>query len=165
MEIIKELFGLEAERLDAYQMAARTIIVFFMALIFVRVAGIRTFGKKSSFDQVTTLILGTLMGNAIFAAKAPFFPLLLASLIFMLLHRLVAWITYRSHKLGNIIKGEPYLLVKEGTLQQNNLKKLFITKEDIEESLRLTGNKPTISNIKISYLERSGNISFVKNND
>src|SRR5580698_3666409 len=123
MEAVNNIFGLEAERLTVYQMGARTIVVFITALLLVRIAGIRTFGKKTTFDQITTLILGTLMGNAIFTATAPFFPLLSASLLFMLLHRFFAWVTFISSKIGKVIKGGPILLIKNGALDKNNMKK------------------------------------------
>src|SRR4051812_12494943 len=114
METIDTIFGLHAEKLETYQMIARGIVVFFAALIFVRVSGIRTLGKQNAFDHLTALILGSIMGRGIVAASQPFFGSLLATLVIMLLHRLIAWITFKSKKTGSILKGEPLLLVKSG---------------------------------------------------
>src|SRR5438046_4625299 len=99
MELLNDLLGLDAEKLEAYQMIFRAIIVFFTTLIFIRIAGIRTLGKQSSFDTLTSLMLGAIMGRAVVTEQS-FFGSILATLVLMLLHRLVAWVTFKSKKAG-----------------------------------------------------------------
>ncbi len=79
MDSIDHLLGLHAEKLEPYQMAVRLIIVFFTALFFIRIADIRTLGSQSTFDKITAIVLGTILGNAVFG-KQPFFGYLLATL-------------------------------------------------------------------------------------
>src|SRR5271154_3168153 len=114
MDFLNEVLGLQDLRLTVLQMCVRAVLVFFIGLIYVRIAGIRTLGKTTSFDQITMLVMGTLLGNAIFAASYPFFPILTASLVIMLLHRFISWVTYVNHNLGKIIKGKPLLIIKNG---------------------------------------------------
>ncbi len=51
MGIITELFG-EGKDLNALQMSCRTVVMFIIALAFFRIAGIKTFGKNSAFDNI-----------------------------------------------------------------------------------------------------------------
>lgn len=161
MEFLDNLLGLNAEVLSGGQMVARATIIFFISLILIRISGIRTLGKQSAFDTLTTLILGSILGRVI-VANQPFFGTLLAALMVMLLHRLLAWMAFRYRKADVIINGETLLLMKNGKKQTKNLSKCHITDEDIMEALRRDVNINSIDQIKAVYLERSGDISIVK---
>jgi uncharacterized membrane protein YcaP (DUF421 family) len=161
MELLNDLLGLDAEKLEPYQMIFRAIIVFFTTLIFIRIAGIRTLGKQSAFDTLTSLMLGAIMGRAVVTEQS-FFGSILATLVLMLLHRLVAWVTFKSKKAGAIIKGRNILLMRGGEKQKKNFAATHITEEDIMEVLRHDLNTTSLDKIKEVYLERSGNISIIK---
>ncbi len=162
MELIENILGIDVEKLQNYQMVDRAIVIFFVAILLVRVSGIRTLGKQNAFDNLTSLMLGAIMGRAVVAAEQPFFGSILATLVIMLLHRLISWITFRSKKSGLIFKGTDILLVKDGQKFQKNLQKTNITDEDILEALRKDLNVSSLDKVKQVTLERSGEISFVK---
>jgi uncharacterized membrane protein YcaP (DUF421 family) len=162
MDWIHDLLGINADKLTAFHMSMRAVFVFITALVYVRVAGIRTFGSQSSFDQITALMLGSVMGRAVVAADQPFFPSLLACLVIMVLHRIIAWISFISRDAGVILKGEPVRLFHRGVFQRKNMKKTHVTEDDIYESLRQTVNLDSLDKINNVYLERSGEISLTK---
>jgi len=159
---INEIFGLDAERLNALQMIARAITTFFVALLLIRISGLRTLGKQTSFDQLTILMLGAIMGRGVVTPSQPFFGAMLAVLVIMLLHRLLAWITFKSKSAGWIFKGEPLLLIKNGRKNMHNLKMCNISEDDLLEALRRDLHLDSLDEIKEAYLERSGEISFIK---
>jgi uncharacterized membrane protein YcaP (DUF421 family) len=162
MEFIENLVGLNVEKLETIQMIIRAIIVFFISLLFVRISGIRVFGRQAAFDQLTALMLGAVMGRVIVSADQPFFGTIIAAFVIMVLHRLVAYITFLSKKTGTLLKGSELVLIKDGKMQYDNMKRATITKEDITEALRQDLNTDTLDQIKTAYLERSGEISFIK---
>lgn len=162
MDVLNELFGLHVETLQMHQMCIRGVIAFFVALLYIRIAGVRSLGTQSAFDQLTSLMLGAIMGRSVVSAQQPFFGSLVAVLVIMLLHRLLAWATYKSHWLGKLFKGEAILLIEEGKPVEVNLKKTHTTKEDIEEAQRLRMLKEGEGHIQKAYLERSGEISVIK---
>ena len=161
MDFWNELLGLNAEYLKGYQMAVRAFILFFASLIMVRISGIRTLGKQTAFDQLTALMLGGIMARTVVTGKS-FFGSLLASLVIMVLHRLMAWISFKNKKLGSILKGKPVLLQENENRQIDNQRKTHITDDDIKEALRTNLNTSDTSKIKEVYLERSGEISIVE---
>jgi uncharacterized membrane protein YcaP (DUF421 family) len=161
VELFNDILGLDAENLQPYQMAFRAVTILFISLLMLRISGIRTLGKQSAFDTLTSLMLGSIMGRAVVANQS-FFGSILATFLLMLLHRLTAWITFRSKKTGSIIKGEGLLLMKDGDWKKENLMKSHITEEDIMEALRHDVNVNSLDKIKEVYLERSGEISIIK---
>lgn len=155
------LVGSDHKQLEIYQMVIRGVIIFFFALFIIRIAGTRTLENKTIFDQIISLILGAILGRAIVTAQS--IPATLAVvLVLLLLHRFIAWITFRSRTAGFVIKGRALLLVKDGELQWKNMRRSHITIHDIEEKLRLIGCRKKIEEIKECYLERSGIISVVE---
>jgi uncharacterized membrane protein YcaP (DUF421 family) len=142
-------------------MAARATVAFAAALALIRVAGIRTLGKQSTFDALTALILGSVVGRAIVDGGQPFFGCLLAALTIVVLHRLLAWITFRSPRAGAILKGRELLLVRDGRRELKTMRRSCITDEDILEALRQKGKTPDIASSHTIHLERSGDISIL----
>ncbi|MDB5283359.1 MAG: hypothetical protein JWO06_2434, partial [Bacteroidota bacterium] len=68
MEAINELFGVNAEKLVLYQMVLRGLVTFFAAIIYIRLAGIRTIGAQNGLNQLTMLIMGAILGRGIVSA-------------------------------------------------------------------------------------------------
>ena len=144
MEAIENLFGLDVQKLETYQMISRAVVIFFISLVLVRISGIRTLGKQNAFIIFTALMLGAIMGRAIVSAEQPFFGSIIATLAIMILHRFISWLTFYNKRSGVILKGKHLLLIKNGERIEKNLKKTNITEEDILESLRRDVNVPSL---------------------
>jgi uncharacterized membrane protein YcaP (DUF421 family) len=156
-------FGLHAESLIAPQMMLRAVIIFFIALVLLRVAGVRTLGRQTSFDQLTVLILGSILGRAVVTGK-DFFGNLVAVLVIVLLHRFISWLTYKSPKMGLLLKGKPLLLFANGSKQEKHMAREYITDEDIRLEMHVNVQSDKMEDISEVYLERSGELSFIKRN-
>ena len=155
-----DLLGLEVKDLEWYQMCTRTIIVFFVALIFIRVSGMRTFGTQSAFDVVVSLTLGAILSRCI-TGHYPFFSCLSAAALLVVLHQVVAFLTYRSNKIRKMTEGEPILLFEEGKKIEKNLSEYSIMESELQQALH-QANVDSYEKVKAIWLEPSGNISVVK---
>jgi len=160
MELIEKIFGVGSD-LTVYQMSARAVAVFFVALILLRVAGGRTFGRKSAFDEVIVIILGAVIGRGIVGAS-PFIPVIAASAAIVILHRLLGWIAIGNHTVGRLIKGEKLLLYSNGASNARNMQRAMISTRDLMESVRIMTNQDTLEDIDEIYIERTGEISVIK---
>lgn len=160
MEWIHTLFG-EGKDLNSLQMSCRAIIAFFITLILIRIAGIRTFGKKSAFDNVIIIMLGSILSRVVVGAS-PFIPTTLACLAFVLVHWLLARISVYNDTVGRWIKGERTSLYTGGRENEENMKKARISHKDLVEGLRLKINTESFEEVKEIFLERNGEISVVK---
>ncbi|MVN76315.1 DUF421 domain-containing protein [Hymenobacter sp. HMF4947] len=162
-DLLDFLFGLHADSrtITAVQLMCRAMVVFFAALALLRLSGPRTFGGNTAFDMVVKIMLGAIMSRAVVAAS-PFGGTLLASLVFVLLHRLLAWASFRSAWVGKLVKGQTYVLAEQGQPKPEQLSRLNLTENDLLESLHENGNLASLDQAERVYLERDGSISVVK---
>ncbi|WP_299825324.1 YetF domain-containing protein [uncultured Pontibacter sp.] len=155
------LFGIGEGTLNWWQMSLRAVGVFFAALAIMRIGSHRIFGKNTAFDIVLGIIYGSILSRAI-TGNAPFWPTLAAALTLVLLHKLLATVAFNTENgFGNIIKGKPQELVKDGEVRWEVMRSNSVTENDLLEAMRNSGHRPEISAIHKAYLERNGDISII----
>jgi uncharacterized membrane protein YcaP (DUF421 family) len=160
MHLIHMLFG-TGKDLNSLQMVCRAIISFLITLLLIRIAGIRTFGKRSAFDNVIVIMLGSIFSRVVVGAS-PFLPTTLACLAFVLVHWLLGWLSVRSDLIGRLVKGEKASLYKNGRINDRNMRRAMVSEKDLEESVRLRINSDNLQEVEEILLERTGDISVVK---
>lgn len=160
-DFMNYLLGLDNSNLEPYQMAARAAVVFFLALTYVRTSGLRMLGRQSAYDSLTALMLGSILGKAVVSHDS-FLGTLLAALVIMILHWLVAWITFNSSIAGSILKGKSILLYQNGKPVAKNLRSVQITETDLQEAVRKKLNVDDMSEVREIYMDRSGELSVIK---
>jgi uncharacterized membrane protein YcaP (DUF421 family) len=153
--------GIETKELTFLNIAARGLIVFVATLIMVRLSSKRSLAEKTAFDAVLLIILASVLARAI-NGSAPFFPTLGTGIVLVLLHRLLSVAAYHSHRFGCLIKGEPAVIVQDGRLDRETMRRNQVSEHDVEEDMRLTAKTDNLSKIKIARVERSGDISFIE---
>ena len=142
-------------------MSFRAVGVFFAALAIMRIGSHRVFGKNTAFDIVLGIIYGSILSRAI-TGNSPFWPTLAAALTLVMLHKLLAMLAFNSKSgFGNLIKGKPQELVKDGEVQWDVMRDNSVTENDLKEALRNSGHKPDIESIQSACLERNGDISII----
>ncbi len=159
MDTIQFLFG-EGEKLNILQMSMRSLIMFIIMLILIRFAGRRAFAKKSSFDNIIVIMLGAVLARGVVGAS-PFWSTVAASVIMIILHRIVAWLSVKNNFVERLVKGNAILLFQKEKIIGKNLTKTGISKKDLHESLRLETKKDSLEDIQDAYLETNGRISFI----
>ena len=160
METIYTLFG-QGKDLDALQMSCRGIVLFFIALILIRVSGRRSFGVRSPLDNIITISLGAVMSRAIVGASA-FVPVVVCCFVIVLLHRLVGWLIANSKAFGRFIEGEKILLFEDGVFLKENMKKALVCQEDLMQGVRKSAMTEDMEKIEKVFMERNGEISAIK---
>jgi uncharacterized membrane protein YcaP (DUF421 family) len=160
MDWIHDLFY-EAGHLNSIQMGIRAILVMIGALLIFRISGQRTFGMHTAIDNIVMIILGGILGRVI-TGGAPFLPGMFATLVIVLLHRLLAWICLYNHDIGNIIKGRKLSLYKNGVLNTKTRKQALLSDADFMEGIRLATGSESLEGVDEVFIERNGRISVVK---
>src|SRR5882724_440448 len=152
--------GLHTDSADLtfLQMTMRAIIVFFWGIFIIRLGDGRLLGRNAGFDMLLVVALGSVLSRGINGQSA-FFPTLGVSGVLVLLHHLLAWLAAYSDRVSRILKGVPRILVSQGHPNQREMHRSKITKDDLEENLRLNGNVGRLANVAEARLERNGNIS------
>ncbi|HET7583485.1 MAG TPA: YetF domain-containing protein [Gemmatimonadaceae bacterium] len=161
-EGIGHLLGLGRDigDLAAWQMALRTIVIYVCALAIVRFGSKRFLSRASAFDVIVAIMLGSIMSSAI-NGSAPFVPTIVAGAVLVGMHWLLAHLAARLDWFGPLVKGHRQLLIRDGEIQEEGLRKSGLSRRDLEQHLRLEHNTTDMSTIERAYMERSGKISVV----
>ncbi|HEY5462894.1 MAG TPA: YetF domain-containing protein [Hanamia sp.] len=160
MEIINNLFG-HGSDLNTLQMSLRAFAIFFIALILIRLTGMRAFGIKSAFDTCIIIMLGAVLSRAVVGAS-PFIPTIIASTFLVVIHKIIAEISVTNQTLSHLVKGRPLSLYKDGILNNKNMRKCSLSYGDVMEEIRLTLNQNTLDGIDEIFMERTGKISMIE---
>jgi uncharacterized membrane protein YcaP (DUF421 family) len=160
---VTELLGLDlqARDLEFSHMAWRAVIVFFFAIFLARLGCRRFLGRNAAFDIMLTVILGSVISRAV-NGQAAFFPTLGVSAVLVLLHRLLAFVAFRSHRISIAAKGRDLVLVRDGRIDWAMMSRAKVTEDDLREGIRTSANLDSLDNIASARLERSGEISVTK---
>ncbi|GAB4017501.1 DUF421 domain-containing protein [Spirosoma migulaei] len=73
----------------------------------------------------------------------------------------INWLGYRSVFFSKIGEPDPVLLIKNGVMQRQNMKKELITASELTGMLREQGVDDLVQ-VRACYIEGSGNISIIK---
>jgi uncharacterized membrane protein YcaP (DUF421 family) len=160
MELLIKIFG-EGKDLNALQMSSRGIVIFFIALILIRISGRRSFGVRTPLDNIITISLGAVMSRAIVGASA-FVPVVVCCFVIVLLHRMFGWLVARSKRFGRFIEGDKIVLFDSGRFFEDNMKKALVCQEDVMQGVRKSALMEDMSKIDKVYMERNGEISSIK---
>ena len=80
----------------------------------------------------------------------------------VVLHRLLAYWSRRSHAFGVLIKGRSDVIVRDGHLDDPVAKRNRLSEHDLLEDLRLNGNVRDIRDVALAVFERNGHVSVVR---
>src|SRR4051794_31598276 len=151
----------KATELTVLNISLRCFVIFVVGLAIVRIGDRRSLAQKTAFDAIFIVLIGSMLSRAI-NGTAPFFTTIVAGVVLMLIHRLLAFGAFRSHWFGKLIKGHPITLIRNGEIDWEKMKKRLVSKHDLDEDLHLDAETEDVSTIKVARLERSGDISFIK---
>jgi uncharacterized membrane protein YcaP (DUF421 family) len=163
MEILIKIFG-EGKDLTVWQMSARAVTVYFIAMALIRISGKRTFAKKTGFDTIIQIIFGAVLSRAIVGAS-PFMATIGACLSLVLLHRVLAWLIIKNKHIEHFFKGDRVELYKNGQINNKNLDKSLMTRDDLMSDVRLKSNLDSYDDVEAIYRENTGELSVVKKKD
>jgi uncharacterized membrane protein YcaP (DUF421 family) len=163
MDAISEFLGFKADPRDLtiLQVSLRAIIIFVVCIVMVRVGHKRFLSKKSALDAVVGFILASMMARAVNGSTA-FVPAIVGGFVIVLLHRFIGWCAMRSHRFGNLVKGTSDILVEDGILHPETLKRNNISENDMLEDFRINGGVSSPDQVKFSCVERNGEVSVVR---
>ncbi|RSK29526.1 DUF421 domain-containing protein [Hymenobacter metallilatus] len=158
-----DLLGLDAttQTLTIGQGCARAVLVFFVAILLLRLAGRRTVAGNSAMELVVKFMFGALLSRVILA-DAPMGLTFAAAAALVLVQRVVAYAVYFSPSLRKLIKGTDSLLVQNGVVNKRELTRASISEEDMQAGVRAAANLDDLQQVQAVRLEHDGNITVVK---
>lgn len=151
----------KASELTLLHISLRSLFIFVIGLALVRIGDRRSLSERTAFDAIFIVLIGSMLSRAI-NGTAPFFTTVAAGIVLMVIHRACAFGACKSHAFGQLLKGKPVMLVRNGKIDHAEMRRSLVSEHDLEEDLRLDAKTEDISTIAFARLERSGDISFIK---
>lgn len=155
------VFATGAADITWWAMSARGAIIFVFAVVLFRLFFVRVFGRFAAFDTTVAILLGSTLSRAM-TGTARFVPSLIAVTVLMALHAVLVWATFRFHGLGRLVKGREIRLVSDGRMLPDAMRRAGISEGDLREALRLGTGQAELADIAAAYMERDGQISFIR---
>jgi len=140
--------------------AARTLVVYLVVLVGVRLAGKRQLGQMTAIDLVLLLLISNAVQNAMTGPDNTLLGGLVAAITLFIAHAIVSFLRLRSPLAHRLIVGEPTMLIQAGEVMPDNLKREQITQDELMESLREHGVND-IEDVDMAVLEVDGTISVI----
>jgi uncharacterized membrane protein YcaP (DUF421 family) len=157
MDAMLWLFG-EGQDLTSWQMAARGVAIFFIALVLIRVSGRRSFGQGNAFDAVMTVMVGAVLSRAV-VGVSPFWPTVCAGAAMALVHRLVGVLSCLWPAFDRLVSGSYRVLVREGQPDPAELRKSLISRQDLVDEVRQQTGREDLGAVERAVMERDGKVT------
>jgi uncharacterized membrane protein YcaP (DUF421 family) len=139
----------------------RGTIVYLVLLILLRVFRKRQAGAVSATDLLVLVIIADASQNALSADyKSITEGMILSGTIIFWSYALDA-LGYKFRLIGRFVHPPPLLLIKEGVVLGQNLRREQLTKEELMSQLREQGVED-VNQVKVAYMEGDGNISVIQ---
>jgi uncharacterized membrane protein YcaP (DUF421 family) len=161
--LLEDLFGLSATSandLSTLQVCIRAVVVYLVLIVYVRVGKKRFLGQATAFDAIIIIVIGSIASRGV-SGTAPFVASMAATLVFILVHWIISYVTRDSSALSFLVKGHDTKLIKNGYLDRNALRHAHMSIDDLAEDLRQHGIEHH-SEVKEARLERNGRLSVIK---
>ncbi len=116
--------------------ALRTVIVYGVLLLGIRLAGKREIGQLTPFDLVVLLLVSNAVQNAMTGPDTSVTGGVVAASTLLLVNAGVAQLRIRSPRVRRFVVGIPVVLVAHGEVQYRNLQRERMTEDDLHQALR-----------------------------
>ncbi|CAN5669483.1 hypothetical protein BH24ACI2_BH24ACI2_13730 [soil metagenome] len=146
--------------LPLWQLVLRTIVIYIVALLLIRVGKRRFMGSYTTFDILLGFIVGSILSRAITGAIR-FIDMIFVISALVGLHSLIAVLSFYSQRFSKIVKNTPRKIVVDGEVLDKEMRKSKIGENDLLQAAREKGKVETLDEIKTAYLERDGNITVI----
>ncbi len=136
----------------------RTILLYLILILVVRLMGKRQIGQMEPAEFVVTMLVANLAAIPMQDGGIPLYSGLIPILTVLGVELVLSGLSLRSVKLRRLLCGKPVILMENGRILQNNLRRTRITLDELTGHLR---EKDVLDLRAVQYaiLETNGNIS------
>ena len=145
------------EVLDVIMRALVSLVVLFFVT---KMLGKKQVSQLSVFDYVIGISIGNFAAEMTTDLQIPYINGVLSVLIFGLVAYLVSYLTMKSIKLRRFFMGTPTMIIQNGKILIDNMRKVKLDINDLLEECRTDGYFD-ISQIEYALMEANGHISIL----
>lgn len=165
LDALRDAFAVRSdpESRSILEVVLRGLLIFGAALVMVRVGDKRFLARKTAFDIILAFVLASTLARAI-NGSAPLLPTIVVGFVLVLIHRFLGYLSYRSSGLGTLIKGSADIVVEDGKIVREGMRRNHFSWNDLLEDLRLNARTEDPGVVKVARIERNGDVSIIFKN-
>ncbi|NRF02669.1 DUF421 domain-containing protein [Bacillus subtilis] len=149
---------------DYLSVAVELVCGLGILFIILKLLGKTQFSQITPFDFISALILGELVGNAVYDHEIKIKEIIFASLLWGVLIYIIEFITQKMKSSRKFLEGEPNIVIRKGELQYKVLKKNKMDINQLQSLLRQAGSF-SIQEVEYAILETNGMVSVLPKSD
>jgi uncharacterized membrane protein YcaP (DUF421 family) len=138
----------------------RTMILYFIVVITMRIMGKRQIGEMQPFELVIAIMVSELASLPMQDTRIPLVHGVIPIITLLFLQTVISMAELKSEAARTIFSGKPSIIIKDGKIDIKQLKYDRFNINDLFEELRLQGYYD-IENIQYAILETSGQLSVI----
>jgi uncharacterized membrane protein YcaP (DUF421 family) len=139
----------------------RAAVIYLFLMVIIRISGHRTLNEMTTFDFVLLLIMGDAAQQGMTGTDYSITNGIIIIITLVLLDILMSFLKQKFYGFEKIIDGLPLILINNGKMQNDIMKKVKIDKTDILESARKLQGLERLEQIKYAILEKDGEITII----
>ena len=140
---------------------ARTFIVYFLLLLFMKILGKRQVGELEISELVSTLLISEIAAVPIENFEIPLVNTAIPLFLIIFLEIILSFTATKCEWFKRFITGKPSILISRGVLDVCELAKTRLSVEELVSELRLKGIG-SIEEVDYAILEQNGQISVIQ---
>lgn len=144
-----------------WEFIARAAIVYAVLLVLVRISGKRTVGEFTPFDLLVVMLLAESTQGALVGGDESVGGSLIVAATLIAMNYAVGFASARSKAVDRVVEGEPVVLLRNGRVLTDALKRNNVPLSDLDESLRRSGITEH-SKVEVAMLETNGDITVIR---
>jgi uncharacterized membrane protein YcaP (DUF421 family) len=139
----------------------RAAAIYLFLFIVFRIAGKRSLAEVTTFDFVLILLIGEAASDALSSGDHSFTNAAILIVTLIGIDIAISLLTERSSFLAKVVDSVPLILIDNGKLLEDRMKKVRIDEADILHYARESQGIERLDQIKYAILERSGGVSII----
>lgn len=157
---VQRLLALLSPEIPVGEKVVRSVVIYLFLLIAFRLTGKRQVGQLTPFDLVVLLIISNVVQNALIGNDNSLGGGLIGATVLLALNRAVIELSYRWKRARRLLESAPTLLIHNGRILHDNLRRERITVDDLLAAIRRSGVADP-EQVRVAILEDNGSISVV----
>ncbi|NPV91561.1 MAG: DUF421 domain-containing protein [Firmicutes bacterium] len=138
----------------------KTVLAFAAVLLYARLLGKEQISQLTFYDYVTGITFGNLAGQLAFSEDNRVFEHFWILTLFVGIAYFLAYATTKNRPLRKLIEGEPTIVIHNGKILEQNMKKMRYNMENLLTQLR-EKDIFRISEVEYAILETNGVLSVL----
>lgn len=139
----------------------RSIILYIIVLVVMRLMGKREIGQLQPFELAIAIMIADLASVPMSEVGIPIINGIIPIFGLLLMHLIISYMNLKSMKMRGLICGKPSILIYRGKINENVMRKERFTINELQERLR-ANNINDIGDVEYAILETSGQVSVIE---